>query len=100
MANKIDKLTPEQEADMYKYRTQRWYQLISPEVEQNAVEDRSALRHASEFNALHAAAMALPGIHRLHHLCCADYVRRLASKAGRDAASDPRLAHHLALAEA
>ena len=69
-------------------------------AQQNAVEDRSALRYTSEFDALHAAAMASPGIHRLHHLCCADYVRRLASKAGRDAASDPRLAHHLALAEA
>jgi hypothetical protein len=39
MADKIDKLTPEQEADMYKYRTQRWYQLISPEVEQSTVEE-------------------------------------------------------------
>lgn len=69
-------------------------------AEQNAVEDRSALRFAAEFDALHNAAMALPDVHRLHHLCCADYVQRLASKAGRDAASDPRLAHHLALAAA
>lgn len=69
-------------------------------AEQNAVEDRSALRHAAAFDALHAAAMALPDVHRLHHLCCADYVRRLAAKAGRAAEDDPRLAHHLGLAEA
>lgn len=67
-------------------------------AEQNAVEDRSALRHAAAFDALHAEAMALPGVRRLHHLCCADYVARLAAKAGRRAETDPRLAHHLALA--
>lgn len=69
-------------------------------AEQNAVEDRSALRHAAAFDALHAEAMALPGIRRLHHLCCADYVRRLALRAGRRAEDDPRLAHHLASADA
>lgn len=68
-------------------------------AEQNAVEDRSALRHAAAFDALHAAAMALPDVRRLHHLCCADYVRRLAAKAGRAAEDDPRLAHHLGQAE-
>ncbi|MBU9699821.1 glycosyltransferase family 2 protein [Rhodobacteraceae bacterium HSP-20] len=67
-------------------------------AEQNAVEDRSALRHAAEFDALHAQAMALPDVRRLHHLACADYVRRLAEKAGRVAEDDPRLAHHLAAA--
>lgn len=65
-------------------------------AEQNAVEDRSALRHAAAFDRVHAEAMALPGVRRLHHLCCADYVRRLASKAGRVADADPRLAYHLA----
>ena len=65
-------------------------------AEQNAVEDRSALRHAAEFDGIHAEAMALPDVRRLHHLCCADYVRRLAAKAGRVAEDDPRLAHHLA----
>ena len=68
-------------------------------ADQNAVEDRAALRHAAAFDAIHAGAMALPGVRRLHHLCCADYVRRLAAKAGRVAEEDPRLAHHLALAE-
>ena len=68
-------------------------------AEQNAVEDRSALRHTAAFDALHAAAMALPDVRRLHHLCCADYVRRLAAKAGRTAEDDPRLAHHLGQAE-
>lgn len=67
-------------------------------ADQNAVEDISAQRHAATFDVLHAQAMALPGVQRLHHLCCADYVRRLAAKAGRDAKDDSRLAHHLDLA--
>lgn len=66
--------------------------------DQNDEEDRSALRHAAEFDAIHAEAMALPDVRRLHHLCCADYVRRLAAKAVRAAEEDARLAHHLALA--
>lgn len=66
--------------------------------DRNEVEDRSALRYRARFGPLHGAAMALPEVSRLHHLCCADYVTRLATKAGRDPAADPRLAHHLALA--
>ncbi|RGP38382.1 glycosyltransferase family 2 protein [Pseudotabrizicola alkalilacus] len=64
----------------------------------NEVFDDSALRHAAAFDAAHAALMALPDVARLHHLCCADYVARLAAKAGRLAGDDPRHAHHLALA--
>ena len=66
----------------------------------NEVEDRSALRHADAFDTVHAQAMALPGVARLHHLCCADYVGRLAARAGRDPAADPRHAAHLVAAAA
>jgi len=76
----------------------RYTEAYFAKAEQNDAEDRSALRHAAEFDALHAQAMALPQVRRLHHLCCADYVRRLAAKAGREPAADPRLAMHLAAA--
>ena len=66
----------------------------------NEVEDLSALTHAKAFDELHAKAMALPGIRHLHHLCCADYIARIAAKAGRPPQSDPRHALHLAQAEA
>ncbi|MFN7224909.1 MAG: glycosyltransferase family 2 protein [Paracoccaceae bacterium] len=66
----------------------------------NEVLDDSALRHAAAFDAEHAALMALPDVARLHHLCCADYVARLAAKAGRGVEDDPRHAHHLAMAKA
>lgn len=69
-------------------------------AEANAAQemDDSALRHAEAFDAVHAAAMALPDVARLHQLCCADHLRLIAEKAGRDAARDPRHAAHLARA--
>ncbi|AMY67680.1 glycosyltransferase family 2 protein [Frigidibacter mobilis] len=66
----------------------------------NDVEDLSALRYAAAFDALHAEAMALPRVRKLHHLCCADYVMRLAAVAGREPASDPRWQEQLDLAAA
>lgn len=66
----------------------------------NEIEDRSALRHAAAFDAAFAAAMALPGVARLHHLCCMDYAVRLAARAGRDPAEDPRWQAHRAAARA
>ncbi len=61
----------------------------------NELRDLSTLRHEAEFDALHAETMALPGIARLHHLCCADYVVRLTGKAGRRPEDDPRWHHHM-----
>ena len=60
--------------------------------------ETSALRYADEFDALHAAAMALPGVRRLHYLCCADHVRLICEKAGREVQDDPRYAEYLAQA--
>jgi hypothetical protein len=63
----------------------------------NEVQDDSATRHAAAFDALHAQAIALPGVRALHHRCCADYVARLAAKAGRLPSEDARHAQHMAL---
>ena len=60
--------------------------------------DASALRNAGEFDVLHAQAMALPDVRRLHHLCCADHVRLICEKAGCRVGDDPRWHQHLALA--
>ena len=65
----------------------------------NEVADDSALRHRAGFDVVHAQAMALPGVARLHHLCCADYVARLAEKAGGKPSDDPRYQAHLDLAD-
>lgn len=66
----------------------------------NEVEDTCALGRADAFDPVFAQAMALPGVARLHHLCCADYVARLAQRAGRPAEDDARYAWHLRLAQA
>jgi hypothetical protein len=66
---------------------------------QNGVTDRSALAFAARFDPVWRAAMALPGVRRLHHLCCQDHVERLCRHQGRDPAADPRWHHHRAEAE-
>jgi hypothetical protein len=65
----------------------------------NGQKDSAALRYEPAFAPVHAAAMALPGVRRLHHLCCADYVARLCVKQGRRAEDDPRWQMHRAEAE-
>lgn len=66
----------------------------------NGIEDKSALAYGARFDPLFAQTMALPGVARLHHLCCADYVVRLCAKKGADHRTDPRWLHHMAQAEA
>ena len=60
--------------------------------------DETALRYADRFAALHREALSLPGVARLHHLCCADHVAAIALKAGRRPEDDPRHAAFLARA--
>ena len=63
------------------------------------VIDHSALKYREAFDAQWDRAMALPGIARLNHLCCADHLQAIAVKQGRDPGRDPRIARHLALAQ-
>jgi hypothetical protein len=62
------------------------------------IRDESALRFAQRFDAVYAQAMALPQVARLHHLSCADYVVRLAEKAGLRPEEDARWRAHMAAA--
>lgn len=66
----------------------------------NGQRDPSALAHAAQFDPVHAEAMALPGVARLHHLCCADHVVRLCAAQGADPEADRRWQHHTARADA
>ena len=67
--------------------------------ERNGYKDDSALRFAERFAPVHAEAMALPGVRRLHHLCCADYVARLCAHQGKARETDERWALHMAAAD-
>jgi hypothetical protein len=66
----------------------------------NDITDTSALRHGAGFDAVYAKAMTLPQVARLHHLCCADYLARIAAKAGRAPQDDPRYGEQMAKAAA
>ena len=66
----------------------------------NKEMDPSAFRYATGFAALHAKAMALPDVYRLHQLSCADHIRLICEKAGIAPEADPRHAAFLALAGA
>ena len=52
------------------------------------------------FDAVWDEIRAVPGVSRLHHLCCADYVARLCESQGRVARDDARWVAHMAAAEA
>jgi hypothetical protein len=75
--------------------TQQFYTLRN----RNDAADLSALGYAEPFDRVHAAAMALPGVRRLHHLCCADYVVRLCAVTGADPKGDARWHFHMQQAE-
>lgn len=64
--------------------------------DRNGQKDNSALSFKAAFQKVHAEAMALPGVRRLHHLCCADYVRRLCENQGKPAEKDARWKAHMA----
>ncbi len=64
----------------------------------NEETDTAALAFADRFDPIHAAAWAIPGLPRLHHLCCAHYVTRLCTAAGTDPAQDPRHIYHMDMA--
>ena len=76
--------------------TDQFYKLRN----RNDFSDLSALAYQDRFDRVHAEAMALPGVRRLHHLCCADYVERLCAKKGTDATADARWIWHRQQAEA
>lgn len=61
----------------------------------NEAWDTSIDRYEDIFNATYAAAMALPGVQRLHYLCCAEYVEQLCAAAGVAPEDDPRMLDYL-----
>lgn len=64
--------------------------------DRNEQDNPVALDYAAAFDPVHAEIMAIPGVARLHHLCCADYVGLMCEKRGDDPAADPRYQHHMA----
>lgn len=65
----------------------------------NDVTDLSALRFTKLLEPIYAEIIAIPGMARLHHLCCADYVATMCEKRGDDPEADQRYRDHLDAAE-
>ena len=65
----------------------------------NGMRDTSALRFMDRFAHVHADALALRDVLRLHHICCAEYVVALNENAGTDPEQDDRYLHHLRVAK-
>lgn len=65
----------------------------------NGMRDVSAARFQERFSKMHAKALALPDILRLHHMCCAEYVIRMNVKRHQDPEADPRYQHHTKVAQ-
>ncbi|MDG0989783.1 MAG: hypothetical protein P8Q57_06545 [Yoonia sp.] len=58
----------------------------------------TGMRFKDRFAAMHAEALTLPDVLRLHHICCAEFVVTLCRKAGTDPETDPRYQHHMRVA--
>ena len=78
----------------------RYTEAYRAKAEAATTPDSSAFRYADDFTALHAHAMALPDVARLHALCCADHLRLIAEKHGRRADQDARWHDFMARAAA
>lgn len=65
----------------------------------NSTPNDDALKYRERFDREHARLCAIPGVMRLHHLCCADLVAAMCEKRGEDPTDDPRWQHHRAMAK-
>jgi len=65
----------------------------------NDETDDIALAFSEDVADIYAELAAIPGVMRLHHLCCADFVQAMCLKRGDDPHEDARYRHHMAAAE-
>lgn len=80
-------------------RANRYTDAYRARADKGREPDSSAFRYADQFADMQMQAMALPGVARLHYLCCADHLRLIAEKHGRRVEDDPRWHGFLAQAE-
>lgn len=60
----------------------------------NEERDVSALKYTPQFEAAYAEVSSVPGVMRLHHRCCMDYVEALSAQNDRNPKEDLRWRHH------
>ncbi|WP_421702669.1 glycosyltransferase family 2 protein [Aliiroseovarius sp.] len=77
----------------------RYTERFFKRFDHNSTPNDTVTAYADRFDAEYARLCAIPGVMRLHHLCCADYVEEMRAKRGRDPRDDPRWQHHRAEAK-
>lgn len=81
-------------------RTDRYDDTFFTRFNHNHTSCTDVAKYQARFDAEFARLCALPDVMRLHHLCCADFVRALADKRGDGFWEDPRYIHHMQMADA
>lgn len=66
---------------------------------QNDKINVSAMVNDAEWEAEWEAIRAIPGVLRLHHLCCADFIVAMAEKRGANGRRDKRYRYHMNMAD-
>lgn len=68
-------------------------------LNRNDVENLSAATYGERFDQHYNRLCEIPGVMRLHHLCCADYVAAMCEKRGDDPSQDARYQQHMKIAK-
>ncbi|WP_457648706.1 glycosyltransferase family 2 protein [Profundibacter sp.] len=68
-------------------------------LDRNEVENLAVSAYRKRFDTEYDRLCQIPGVMRLHHLCCADYVAEICTKRGDDPAADERYLFHKEMAQ-
>lgn len=68
-------------------------------LNRNDEENLSAISYGDRFDAEYDRLCQIPGVLRLHHLCCADFIVSMCEKRGDDPKADPRFKYHKDMAK-
>ncbi len=77
-------------------KTNRYTDAFFKRFDHNEMENTAALEYGAAFDREYEKLIAIQGVARLHHQCCADFVAAMCDKRGDDPKADPRYVFHRA----
>ena len=77
----------------------RYTDTFKKRLDRNDQENLSAISYGARFDLEYERLRQIPGVMRLHHLCCADYVAEMCAGRGEDPKQDHRYRHHMDVAK-
>ncbi len=75
-------------------KTDRYTDAFFARFDHNEMENTAALEYGAAFDREYEKLIAIQGVERLHHQCCADFVAAMCEKRGDDPKADPRYIYH------